>query len=203
MGASDSTQDPPPALQAPSDRSQRPSVVGDAAGPSNPFPIYLSGTVQRGFGRGGKDLGCPTANLPSRLLKSASEQVSSQRGGQGSTDLADAPTGVYFGYARLLSEDEGGRGEEYEDQEQKEKAKSNEKSDVASSAKSSSPLRDADTIVHPMVMSLGWNPFYANKTKTAEVHIMHPFLTDFYGLQIRVIVLGYIRPEYNYTSLGK
>lgn len=32
---------------------------------------------------------------------------------------------------------------------------------------------------------------------------MHPFSTDFYGLQIRVIVLGYIRPEYNYTSLGE
>lgn len=30
---------------------------------------------------------------------------------------------------------------------------------------------------------------------------MHPFSTDFYGLQIRVIVLGYIRPEYNYVDV--
>jgi riboflavin kinase len=40
-------------------RKQRPSIVGSDA-PESPFPIELSGDVQRGFGRGGKDLGCPT-----------------------------------------------------------------------------------------------------------------------------------------------
>ena len=28
--------------------------------PQTPFPIKLVGLVQKGFGRGGKDLGCPT-----------------------------------------------------------------------------------------------------------------------------------------------
>ncbi|CAO1630091.1 unnamed protein product [Parajaminaea phylloscopi] len=191
------TSGPPPALLAPTDRAKRPLVVGDQAGPSSPFPIYLSGTVQRGFGRGGKELGCPTANLPSRLLR-PSQQVDGSQAGH-SSDLSDAPTGVYYGYARLLSEEEGGRGEEYEDQEQREKAGAAVKARDESS--SSPSLRDVDTVVHPMVMSLGWNPFYANKTKTAEVHLMHPFKTDFYGLQIKVVVLGYIRPEYNYVSL--
>lgn len=32
---------------------------------------------------------------------------------------------------------------------------------------------------------------------------MHDFASDFYGLEIRVVVLGYVRPEYNYDSMGK
>lgn len=74
-----------------------------------------------------------------------------------------------------------------------------------------------------MVMSLGWNPYYKNEKLTAvsrtpcdmvnkrlsemldviqEVHIMHKFPTDFYGHYLDVIVLGYIRPELDYTSRG-
>lgn len=48
-----------PITQTPTYRASRPQVVG-AETPQNPFPIYLSGAVQKGFGRGGKDLGCPT-----------------------------------------------------------------------------------------------------------------------------------------------
>jgi riboflavin kinase len=40
-------------------RRERPTIVGPDA-PEPPFPIHLTGDVQRGFGRGGKDLGCPT-----------------------------------------------------------------------------------------------------------------------------------------------
>jgi len=40
-------------------RRSRPEIVGpDTVEP--PFPIFLSGAVQKGFGRGGKDLGIPT-----------------------------------------------------------------------------------------------------------------------------------------------
>ncbi|KAI9319805.1 hypothetical protein BX666DRAFT_1916479 [Dichotomocladium elegans] len=55
--------------------------------------------------------------------------------------------------------------------------------------------------VYPMVMSLGWNPYYKNEKRSGEVHIIHEFPEDFYGVDIRVIVLGYIRPEQNYPSL--
>jgi riboflavin kinase len=61
-------------------------------------------------------------------------------------------------------------------------------------------IAEADQQVFPMVMSIGWNPFYKNTTKTAEVHIMHDFPSDFYGLEMRVVILGYIRPEFNYVS---
>ena len=43
-------------------RTSRPEIVGPEI-PQEPFPIFLSGAVQRGFGRGGKDLGCPTGTL--------------------------------------------------------------------------------------------------------------------------------------------
>jgi len=32
---------------------------------------------------------------------------------------------------------------------------------------------------------------------------MHSFNKDFYGYEMRATVLGYIRPELNYTSRGK
>lgn len=51
-----------------------------------------------------------------------------------------------------------------------------------------------------MVMSLGKNPFYKNEHLSAEIHIMHTFSNDFYGREMRVVVLGYIRPELDYTS---
>ncbi len=46
--------------------------------------LRLRGAVDQGYGRGGKKLGFPTANLPSSLFANA---------------LADVPTGVYIGWA--------------------------------------------------------------------------------------------------------
>ncbi|SAM01591.1 hypothetical protein [Absidia glauca] len=40
-------------------------------------------------------------------------------------------------------------------------------------------------------------------TGMSEVHVIHEFPEDFYGVSIRVLVLGFIRPEQNYCSLGK
>jgi len=49
----------PPAALKTDLRASRPEIVGPEA-PAEPFPIPLVGAVQMGFGRGGKDLGCPT-----------------------------------------------------------------------------------------------------------------------------------------------
>lgn len=50
-------------------------------------------------------------------------------------------------------------------------------------------------------MSIGYNPFYKNTVRSAEVHVLHEFGKDFYGSEMRVSVLGFIRPEYDYNSL--
>lgn len=87
-------------------RASRPEICGSYA-PERPYPIYLRGVVEHGFGRGGKDLGCPTgmyrdsirrrrshshlaANLPSKVLQL---QQHLQR------------TGIYYGFARVLPQD--------------------------------------------------------------------------------------------------
>lgn len=51
-----------------------------------------------------------------------------------------------------------------------------------------------------MVMSVGWNPYYKNEKRSVEVHIMHNFTRDFYGSYMNLIMLGFIRPEYDYVS---
>ncbi|KAI0824613.1 riboflavin kinase [Trametes gibbosa] len=136
-------------------RASRPQIVGPEV-PQTPFPIHLSGAVQRGFGRGGKDLGCPTANLPDDSILPMSSVTES---------------GVYYGYAQVSREKDG-----------------------------KTVLSEEEGQVLPMVMSLGWNPFYKNERMTAEIHIMHDFKSDFYGHSMKAIVLGYIRPELDYTS---
>lgn len=83
-----------------------------------------------------------------------------------------------------------------------------------------SELLPEDLVVLPMAMSLGWNPFYKNQRMTAvciacfrrvsllkiqlqEIHIMHEFNSDFYGCELKVLILGYIRPEFDYISRGE
>lgn len=34
-----------------------------------------------------------------------------------------------------------------------------------------------------------------------ETHILHPFNRDLYGLNLKVCILGYLRPEMNFSSL--
>jgi riboflavin kinase len=100
-----------------------------------------------------------------------------------------AETGVYYGYAQVLPK-----------------------------AETRAEFAPEDLMVLPMVMSLGWNPFYKNERLTAvghsldnqkevaevlqEIHIMHIFPRDFYGHEMRAVVLGYIRPELDYVSRG-
>jgi riboflavin kinase len=52
-----------------------------------------------------------------------------------------------------------------------------------------------------MVMSVGWNPYYKNTVRSVEIHILHEFGRDFYGHHLNILILGFIRPEYDYVSL--
>ena len=52
---------PPAPLHTEEFRAIRPQIVGPES-PEPPFPVRLNGPVQKGFGRGGKDLGCPTGS---------------------------------------------------------------------------------------------------------------------------------------------
>lgn len=55
--------------------------------------------------------------------------------------------------------------------------------------------------VYPMVMSIGWNPFYKNEVRSVEVHLIHQFESDFYNALMNLEILGFIRHEQDYDSL--
>ncbi|KAL8032704.1 hypothetical protein ABFX02_13G113600 [Erythranthe guttata] len=108
-------------------------------------PWSIGGPVIKGFGRGSKVLGIPTANLSTEAYSDV---------------LSEHPSGVYFGWAGLA-----GRG------------------------------------IYKMVMSVGWNPYFNNSEKTIEPWLLHDFDEDFYGEDLRLVIVGYIRPEANFPSL--
>ncbi|EJD45318.1 Flavokinase-domain-containing protein, partial [Auricularia subglabra TFB-10046 SS5] len=53
---------------------------------------------------------------------------------------------------------------------------------------------------YPMLMSIGYNPHFENDAPSAEVHLLHDFDADFYGTDMRLLILGFIRPERKYSS---
>lgn len=55
--------------------------------------------------------------------------------------------------------------------------------------------------IYPTVMSIGYNPYFKNKIRSAEAHVLNGFKDDFYGTQIRVCLMGFIRDEKDYNSL--
>ncbi|KAL2817413.1 riboflavin kinase-domain-containing protein [Aspergillus granulosus] len=160
----------------------RPPVSGPDSGPEPPFPIRLSGPVIKGFGRGSKELGIPTANIPVDGL----EEVLPEELG----------VGVYYGVVALDPA-------------------------TAPSSPEGPGNGEKNAKILPAVLSIGYNPFYKNKTRSIEIHIL-PSLTspsptaepapeekkvtfnklpDFYGTRLNLLMLGYIRPEYDYVSV--
>lgn len=55
--------------------------------------------------------------------------------------------------------------------------------------------------VYKMVMSIGWNPYFDNAEKTIEPWLLHEFDEDFYGEELHLAIVGYIRPEAKFPSL--
>lgn len=140
--------------------------------PSEPFPIHGTSCIVSGFGRGSSELGIPTANLPIN------------------ESLNNLTTGIYYGWCKIIPNKEADIAE-------------HKRSDGRSIMfNNGTKLEEEELCIFPMVMSIGWNPFYHNKEKAAEVHIIHEFGENFYGASVKYNVLGYIRPELNYTTKG-
>lgn len=147
--------------------------------PVPPYPILLErSTVIPGFGRGSSDLGFPTANV----------NVSSNK------TLTNLEPGVYFGYAKLFKS---------KDLETEKDNKKVLRIDGKSSVELNYGrlLSPEDVEILPMVMSLGWNPYYGNKQKTCEIYIIHEFSHSFYGADMSAVICGYLRPELDYAGV--
>jgi len=123
-------------------------------------PLELTSKIVHGFGRGGKNLGIPTANL--EMIPEIEEKI------------VDLVNGVYYGWAEFIPS-------------------------------SPNKIKNGDQSENPklpIVMSIGFNPYYNNKYKTAEAHIMKSFDNDFYGSELKVVVLGFIRNEADFTKFS-
>ncbi len=146
--------------------------------PINPI-LRLRGQVATGYGRGGKKLGVPTANLAS-LFQSALEDVS---------------TGVYFGWAVIESEKEGRNGPvkavvnvgyspTFEGKENKEKIVE------AHLITKSSPMTVIDDVsISDYVLD-----------QSEESDIIDEIEDDFYGETMRLQLIGFLRPEQKFDS---
>lgn len=139
--------------------------------PQQQFPITLKGIIERGYGRGSKLLGFPTANIQ---ITHENEQA-----------LVGMSTGVYFGFGVVTPTE-------------KEEGNS---SDGCPAELRASLERPHGYTVHKVAVSIGKNPSFKNENKTIEAHIIHKFDNDFYGAYAHVIVLGFLHPMITYTSL--
>lgn len=119
-------------------------------------------------------------------------------------------SGVYFGWAGLSSSK--ATGQQLDGSESNYKLMAKDVYDNMTSALSGSSNNSADDqgkrkatqdkgAVYPMVMSIGWNPYYKNTVRSVEVHIMEDFALDFYDTHMNLIILGFIRPELDYVSV--
>ncbi|KAK1755724.1 hypothetical protein QBC47DRAFT_381100 [Echria macrotheca] len=153
--------------------STRPLIIGPESGPEHPFPYRMEGPVIQGFGRGSKELGIPTANLP----------VDSSH----TPWIADIPSGVYFGWAALRLP--------------KDHPAATTTTTTTTTTSPSSGGGEEEYSIFPMVMSVGYNPFYKNTVRSAEVHVLHAFAADFYGVHMRLLITGFIREEKDYAGL--
>jgi len=146
-------------------------------------PLYLKGAVVRGFGRGSRELGVPTANVdPDALV----------------TELAEAVTGVYVGWASVgdpprVAVSGGGVGGDGDGDEQ------GDEEVVGAATRPRLPRG-----VYPTALSIGFNPQYANSNRTCEPWILANFGpgVEFYGEEIRLLVTGYLRPEAKFESVA-
>ncbi|KAI1387510.1 riboflavin kinase [Hypoxylon trugodes] len=206
----------------------RPRILYADSGPEPPFPLRMEGTVISGFGRGSKELGIPTANLP------VDETVTPW--------IADIKSGVYFGYASLaLPSSHPDRNQAKKDDTYRHRSNPRAPADAPPAPLHDPPLTTITSVttasetfpslssstsaitkeapqnpstntpattetpkhwqIYPMVMSIGYNPFYKNSVRSAEVHVLRHFNADFYSAPMRLLVLGFVREERDYDSL--
>jgi riboflavin kinase len=122
-------------------------------------------------------LGIPTANIPPSGLSA----------------YPSLESGVYYGFVGLRLHPRTMQ------------AADNSKLTLSSSdppANGASQPEREETHVYPAVLSIGYNPFYANKTRSIEIHVLHHFARfNFYHSPLNLLMVGFIRPEYDYESL--
>lgn len=142
------------------------------------LPIRIISKVVRGYGRGSKDLGIPTANV------SREEGVLSCSCG----DFDHLPTGIYWGFARIgemavaSCDGDGTLGKVH----------------IAAISIGYNPTyNNKEKTVEPHLIADQWHP-KRHASSTGETQFQ-----DFYDKTIILSVCGYLRPELPFEGLEK
>lgn len=146
-----------------------------------PYPIRLPfQEVKLGFGRGSSDLDCPTANIDIPADNKYLREI--------------LPTGVYFGTCKLRPNSAG-----------TEACLKKRINDSVVSVNKGVFLQDDEVnVALPCVLSIGYNITYGSdglKERSLEVHVLKSFGNSFYGAEMELTILGYMRPEIKFDSL--
>lgn len=140
------------------------------------LPIRIISKVVRGYGRGSKDLGIPTANV------SREKDVLSCSCG----DFDELPTGIYWGFARIGSSSE------------KDDNAVLGKVHVAAISIGYNPTyANTEKTVEPHLIADEGHPL-RHSSSTGETQFQ-----DFYDRKIYLSVVGYLRPELPFEGLEK
>lgn len=115
----------------------RPLIIGSSTGLEAPYPLQMEGKVIKGFGRGSKQLGIPTANLP------VDDSLTPW--------IADIESGVYFGWASLRLPP----------------SRPNQATTSSDTTTTTTAALKAHSrfSLYPMVMSIGYDKFFKNTTR--------------------------------------
>jgi len=137
-------------------------------------PLYLRAKVVNGFGRGSRQLGFPTANMHVPSVDGSDPSCSTASEGDSDNQTIEGlGYGVYFGWAKV---------------------------------------RGVDGQPRKAVVNIGKRPTFASKDGgggandndvTIEVHLMHEYASDFYGEELCLVLLGFLRCEMKFGSVAE
>jgi riboflavin kinase len=152
--------------------------AGSDAGWKLHVPYFASGRVVRGFGRGGKQLHCPTGRGACGTWHRRAPCTANLDEQCVSALPTTFPCGVYYGWAKV------------------------DTTDVYPMVMSIGYNPQFKNTVKTMVSECTVRHEYAVCCVCQEVHILHEFEDDFYDRQLSIIILGRIRSMTVFSSLG-
>jgi riboflavin kinase len=155
--------------------------------PSLVLPLRMTSVVVKGYGRGSTDLGIPTANLDRNAGTYGSSRAKTRNGNGAASEIA-----AVHSFEDLPTGIYWGF------------------------CRIGDKTGDEST-VYKTACSIGYNPYYHNKQKTVEPHMIAPpnskrrhlsscgetVLVDFYDQPIRLSLVGYLRPELPFEGIEK
>ena len=159
---------------------QKPSQKKRAMTDPN-LPIRIISKVVRGYGRGSKDLGIPTANV-------SREGLSCSCG-----DFDHLPTGIYWGFASIGR----GDGSANDDSNSRNESELGQVFTAAISIGYNPTYNNSEKTVEPHLIAPAMHP-KRHASLTGETQFQ-----DFYDKTIILSVVGYLRPELPFEGLEK